>query len=150
MRSLASINRAVSRRIRTRHRGDTWRARSHDERSGSRDESGAVLILALVFLVTVSVIVGALTEWTTNDLQNNAKLQRQRKRSTARRPTRSTWPCRTSVTTRCCTHSTTRDRSHAQRQPAKLLLGIGPLPGVQHERVLQRPSGTRHKRTPGR
>ena len=72
MRSLASINRAVSRRIRTRHRGDTWRARSHDERSGSRDESGAVLVLALVFLVTVSVIVGALTEWTTNDLQNSA------------------------------------------------------------------------------
>jgi Tfp pilus assembly protein PilX len=50
----------------------TGRARSHDERSGSRDESGAVLILALVFLVVVSVIVGALTEWTTNDLANSA------------------------------------------------------------------------------
>lgn len=72
MRPLASINRAVSRRIRTRKRGVTWRARSHDERSGSRDESGAVLILALVFLVAVSVIVGALTEWTTNDLKNSA------------------------------------------------------------------------------
>ncbi len=37
-----------------------------------RDESGAVLILALVFLVTVSVIVGALTDWVTNDLMNTA------------------------------------------------------------------------------
>jgi IPT/TIG domain len=72
MHSLASINRAVSRRIRTRNRGITWRARSHDQRSGGRDESGAVLILALVFLVAVSVIVGALTEWTTNDLKNSA------------------------------------------------------------------------------
>jgi hypothetical protein len=39
---------------------------------GARDESGAVLILALVFLVTVSVIVGALTDWVTNDLMNTA------------------------------------------------------------------------------
>jgi IPT/TIG domain-containing protein len=40
-------------------------------RRGGRDETGAVLILALVFLVAVSVIVGALTEWTTNDLANS-------------------------------------------------------------------------------
>ena len=40
--------------------------------SGGRDESGAVLILALVFLVVISVIVGALTEWITNDLANSA------------------------------------------------------------------------------
>ena len=50
-------------------------ARSHKSRSagdsGSRDESGAVLVLALVFLVVVSVIVGALTTWTTNDLSNS-------------------------------------------------------------------------------
>jgi len=39
---------------------------------GARDESGAVLILALVFLVVVSVIVGALTDWVKNDLQNTA------------------------------------------------------------------------------
>jgi hypothetical protein len=39
---------------------------------GTSDESGAVLILALVFLVTVSVIVGALTDWVTNDLMNTA------------------------------------------------------------------------------
>ena len=41
-------------------------------RGRPRDESGAVLILALVFLVTVSVIVGALTDWVTNDLMNTA------------------------------------------------------------------------------
>ncbi len=39
--------------------------------SGPDDESGAVLVLALVFLVVVSVIVGALTTWTTNDLANS-------------------------------------------------------------------------------
>lgn len=39
------------------------------------DETGAVLILALVFLVAVSVIVGALTEWTTNDLHNSANFK---------------------------------------------------------------------------
>jgi len=33
-------------------------------------EAGAVLILALVFLVVVSVIIGGLTDWTTNDLRN--------------------------------------------------------------------------------
>jgi hypothetical protein len=34
-------------------------------------ESGAVLILALFFLVAVSVIVAGLTDWTTNDLRNS-------------------------------------------------------------------------------
>jgi hypothetical protein len=38
---------------------------------GPREEAGAVLILALVFLVSVAVIVGGLTAWTQNDLQNN-------------------------------------------------------------------------------
>jgi hypothetical protein len=35
-----------------------------------RDEKGASLILALVFLVAVSLIVGALADWATNDLHN--------------------------------------------------------------------------------
>ena len=47
------------------------RRATRDERSGGQDESGAVLILALVFLVTVSVIVGALTDWVSNDLMNS-------------------------------------------------------------------------------
>jgi hypothetical protein len=37
------------------------------------DEAGAVLILALVFLITVSLIVGALMSWATNDLNNTSK-----------------------------------------------------------------------------
>ncbi len=72
MTPFTSSQRAVTRRLRTRHRVVTWRARSQDESLGSQDESGAVLILALVFLVVISVIVGALTEWTTNDLANSA------------------------------------------------------------------------------
>jgi len=53
--------------VRRRMSGST----SLGERS-RHDESGAVLILALVFLVAVSVIIGGLTDWTTNDLRNSA------------------------------------------------------------------------------
>jgi len=38
----------------------------------SRDEAGAVLVLAIVFLVVVGMIVGALAAWTANDLNNTA------------------------------------------------------------------------------
>jgi hypothetical protein len=38
-----------------------------------RDETGATLILALIFLVVVSVIVGALASWVGNDLNNTSK-----------------------------------------------------------------------------
>jgi hypothetical protein len=37
---------------------------------GSRDESGAVLILALLFLVVVGGLVGSLSTWASNDLSN--------------------------------------------------------------------------------
>ncbi len=47
------------------------RTAMHDDQTGSSGELGAVLILALVFLVAVSVIIGGLTDWTTNDLENN-------------------------------------------------------------------------------
>ena len=65
----------IRRGVRRLHRGHPWgkrHARTYDERSVGGDESGAVLILALVFLVTVSVIVGALTDWVSNDLKNSA------------------------------------------------------------------------------
>lgn len=48
-----------------------WSTMRH-EQSGDSSEKGAVLILAMVFLVAVSVIVGGLTEWTSNDLMNSA------------------------------------------------------------------------------
>lgn len=38
-------------------------------------DAGAVLILAMVFLVAVSLIVGGLTVWTTNDLQNTSSFR---------------------------------------------------------------------------
>src|ERR1019366_4334303 len=41
-------------------------------RHGSRSESGAILILALVYIFTVGLIVAALADWATNDLNNTA------------------------------------------------------------------------------
>lgn len=41
-----------------------------DRRHGARSESGAVLILALVYLVTVSVIIAALSGWAIDDLND--------------------------------------------------------------------------------
>jgi hypothetical protein len=46
------------------------RRRPHEQ--GVRDEAGAVLILALVFLVTVGAVVGSLASWAMNDLNNTA------------------------------------------------------------------------------
>jgi hypothetical protein len=37
------------------------------------DETGALLILALIFILVISVIAGALTSWVTNDLNNTPK-----------------------------------------------------------------------------
>jgi hypothetical protein len=45
------------------------RARRDSARS---DESGAVLILAMVYLISVLVVVGALATWVANDLNNTA------------------------------------------------------------------------------
>jgi hypothetical protein len=39
-------------------------------RHSSRGESGAILILALVYIFTVGLIVAALADWATNDLNN--------------------------------------------------------------------------------
>lgn len=40
------------------------------QKNGARDEAGAVLILALIFLVTVGGVIGVLADWATNDLNN--------------------------------------------------------------------------------
>ena len=51
---------------------DRIRRAARDERSGGRDESGAVLILALVFLVTVERDRRrGCTDWVSNDLMNS-------------------------------------------------------------------------------
>jgi hypothetical protein len=42
-------------------------------RTKRADETGATLILALAFLVVISVIAGSVTMWVTNDLNNTAK-----------------------------------------------------------------------------
>jgi hypothetical protein len=41
----------------------------------SRDEAGAVLILALVFLLAAGVVIGSLVTWSSNDLLNTSNLQ---------------------------------------------------------------------------
>jgi hypothetical protein len=46
--------------------------RASTPRHGSRSESGAILILALVYIFTVGLIVAALADWATNDLTNTA------------------------------------------------------------------------------
>ena len=42
-------------------------------KSCARDEAGAVLILALVFLLVVGMITGGLAGWITNDLNNSTQ-----------------------------------------------------------------------------
>jgi Tfp pilus assembly protein PilX len=44
----------------------------------SRDESGAVLILALIFLLVIGLIVGGLASWTSNSLKNSVNFQQAR------------------------------------------------------------------------
>jgi hypothetical protein len=67
-----------------RHRiwGRTRNARTL-RNHGTRDEAGAVLILALVYLVAVSVIVGGLTDWAMNDLKNTGNFSSARSTQTA-------------------------------------------------------------------
>jgi Tfp pilus assembly protein PilX len=42
---------------------------------GRREEKGAVLILALVYIIVVSLTAAALTTWASNDLNNTTKFQ---------------------------------------------------------------------------
>jgi hypothetical protein len=49
-------------------------AATHDGR-GRHDERGAVLILALVYIVVISAMVATLTGWASNDLNNTTKFQ---------------------------------------------------------------------------
>jgi hypothetical protein len=42
-------------------------------KASADDETGALLILALVFILVISVIAGSLTMWVTNDLNNTGK-----------------------------------------------------------------------------
>ena len=49
---------------------------SHSSRGrhgGAGDESGAVLMLALAYIIAISLIVGALADWAMNDLNNTTK-----------------------------------------------------------------------------
>ncbi len=58
-----------------------WSARLRGMRVISRparDESGAVLILALIFVFVTSLIVLGITEWSGNDLKNTANFSNQR------------------------------------------------------------------------
>jgi hypothetical protein len=59
-----------------RHRKGSWRVRSEGvtPRRG-KDERGSSLILALVYIIAISLIVGALADWAMNDLTNTTHFQ---------------------------------------------------------------------------
>ncbi len=44
-----------------------------ENHSDGRDEAGAVLVLALLFVLVVGAVVGSIATWATNDLNNTAK-----------------------------------------------------------------------------
>ena len=55
------------------------RVERQEGRSGARrDEAGAVLVLALLFVLVVSIVVGSIASWATNDLGNTTKFTNAR------------------------------------------------------------------------
>ncbi|HEY5110696.1 MAG TPA: IPT/TIG domain-containing protein [Acidimicrobiales bacterium] len=48
------------------------------QNQGAGDENGSVLVLALLFLVAISLILAALASWVTNDLNNSSKFSSAR------------------------------------------------------------------------
>jgi hypothetical protein len=63
---------------RTRTPGDRTAAAVASSTTRSRDEAGAVLILALLFLVVIGMLVGGLASWTANNLSNTLVFQKDR------------------------------------------------------------------------
>jgi hypothetical protein len=58
------MTKSIIARLRSREHGDAGTPFRRD------DERGSVLILALIFLVVISMTIGALASWTMNDLNN--------------------------------------------------------------------------------
>jgi hypothetical protein len=75
MEDLSTIERAVDPTDASLRR-PRWATRATT--ADGRGESGAVLILALVFLVIVGSLVGSLSTWATNDLNNTQKFATSR------------------------------------------------------------------------
>ncbi len=71
------IQAMMPRRNGTRNLGDGHKTNAVPSRM-SRDESGAVLILALIFLLVIGLIVGGLASWTSNSLKNSVNFQQAR------------------------------------------------------------------------
>jgi hypothetical protein len=63
---------AVCKSLRTSCRRTPSRG-SHDH--SRRSETGSSLILALVYIIAISLIVGGLTDWAMNDLSNTTRFQ---------------------------------------------------------------------------
>jgi hypothetical protein len=56
-----------------------WSPRSHvRESSSGSDERGAILILALVYIIVIGVVVAALTTWASGDLNNTGNFNNAR------------------------------------------------------------------------
>jgi hypothetical protein len=64
----ARTGRQPSRRTPLSFLGNGRRARA--DKIGLRDEAGAILILALVYIISISMVVGALADFAMNDLNN--------------------------------------------------------------------------------
>jgi hypothetical protein len=63
-------------RVPNRFRGSFSRTPElREPKSGRRGEMGSSLILALVYIVAISLVVGALTDWAMNDLNNTTHFQ---------------------------------------------------------------------------
>jgi len=77
------IKAVMPRRNGTRNLGGHKAAAGMSRTSRSRDETGATLILALVFLVVIGTITAGIASWTANDLGNTLVFQQARNEQSA-------------------------------------------------------------------
>ena len=71
--SRSEVVRHVARRAELRSIAGRQLLPADGARSGRRDEQGAILVLALIYIFAVGLIVAALATWASNDLKNTAK-----------------------------------------------------------------------------
>ena len=76
---MMNIGTQMTKRTSTKVRGNRSLPRefgsSGSDNDGNRNERGSSLILALVYIIAISLIVGALADWAMNDLTNTTHFQ---------------------------------------------------------------------------